>query len=117
MDKKPSSTESSFTHYIYIDFSEYAVACLGSAEAGLVATTVNPSFTSEEISRHMLSCQPKAIVCMTDNINVVMKACTLARQTDIKLITVRSVPNSSKPSETICFNELMNTDGKEYKIH
>lgn len=85
---------------------------MGSAEAGLVITTVNPSYTSEEISRQMLSCQPKAIICLAENYNVIKKACTLAQQTNVKVITLQCDRNTPKPSDTISFNELIDTDGK-----
>ena len=95
---------------------EYAIAFLGSVEGGLVVTTVNPLYTSEEISRQMLSCRPKAIICHADNVDVMRKACALAQQPDIKLITIQSNQNNSKPNETICFSELINTDGKSICI-
>lgn len=85
---------------------------MGSAEAGLVITTVNPSYTSEEISRQMLSCQPKAVICLAENVDVIQKACTFAQQPDVKVITLQCDRNTPKPSDTISFNELMNTDGK-----
>lgn len=97
----------------FINSIEYAIAFLGSAEGGLVVTTVNPSYTSEEISRQMLSCQPKVIICLTDQVDVVKKACTIAQQTDIKVITIQNDPNSFRPNDTISFNELINTDGEQ----
>ena len=87
---------------------------MGSVEGGLIVTTVNPSYTSEEISRQMMSCQPKAIICLAENFDVIKKACALAQQLDVQVITLQCDPNTSKPSESISFNELMNTDG-EYK--
>lgn len=85
---------------------------MGSAESGLVTTTVNPSYTSEEISRQILSCQPKAIICLAENFDVIKKACKIAQQPDIKVITLQCDQNSSKPNEAISFNELIRTDGK-----
>lgn len=95
-----------------ICFVEYAIAFLGSAEGGLVVTTVNPSYTSEEISRQMLSCRPKAIICLAENFDVIKKACTLAQQPDVPVITLQCDQSSAKPSGSISFNELMNTDGE-----
>lgn len=91
---------------------EYAIAFLGSMECGLAATTVNPSYTSEEISRQMLSCRPKAVICLAENFTVVERACRLTEQPNIKIITLQCDPNDSKPRESISFNELMSTDGE-----
>lgn len=85
---------------------------MGSVEGGLIATTINPSYTSEEISRQILNCQPKAIICLAENVDVIRKACLLTQQPDIKLITIQNDSNSPRPSGTISFTELMNVDGK-----
>lgn len=106
-------------NYIYylkfvLHFIEYAIAFLGSTEGGLIATTINPSYTSEEISRQMLNCRPKAIVCLAENVDVIRKACVLAQQPDIKLIIIQIDPNCSRPSGTISFDELMRVDGNNF---
>lgn len=93
-------------------FAEYAIAFLGSVEGGLIATTINPAYTSEEISRQILNCEPKAVICMAEHVDVIKKACTLAKQTGVKLIIIQNDQNGSRPSDTIAFNELMNTDGE-----
>lgn len=97
-------------HFVHL--IEYAIAFLGSVEGGLIATTINPAYTSEEISRQMLNCQPKAIICLAENVGVIRKACSLAQQPDIKLITIQNDPNTPRPSGTISFSELMNRNGK-----
>lgn len=107
-----SSNESDcFLKLFFFNLIEYAIAFLGSVEGGLIATTINPSYTSEEISRQMLSCRPKAVICLAENIDVIRMACVLAQQPDIKLIIIQNDPNCSRPSGTISFNEVMSTDG------
>lgn len=93
-------------------FSEYVIAFLGSIEAGLICSTVNPSYTSEEISRQLISCQPKVMFCLVDNVNVVRRACVLAKQPDIKVITIQHQADTDTV-DTISFKELMSTTGKQ----
>lgn len=92
-------------------FKEYAIAWLGSSEAGLVVTTVNPWYTSEEISRQLTSSQPKAIFCLLDNFDVVKKACALANLPDTKVIAIKNELSHSYRSDMINFTELMNSKG------
>lgn len=85
---------------------------MGSTEAGLVVTTVNPWYTSEEISRQLISSQPKAIFCLVDNFDVVKKACALAElPADTKMIAIKSELSHSYRSDMINFSELMNPRG------
>lgn len=92
-------------------FKEYAIAWLGSSEAGLVTTTVNPWYTSEEISRQLISSQPKAIFCIVDNFDVVKKACALAQLPDTKVIAIKTELSHSFRSDMISFTDLMNPKG------
>lgn len=100
------------TIFYYLFHSEYVIAFLGSIEAGLVVTTVNPSYTSEEISRQLISCKPKILFCLTDNVDVVRRACTIAKQPDIKVIAIQAQEDRHCPSNTISFTELINTQSK-----
>lgn len=93
-------------------FKEYAIAWLGSSESGLVVTTVNPWYTSEEISRQLISSQPKAIFCLVDNFDVVKKACILAKLPDTKVIAIKTELGHSIRSDMINFTELINPKGK-----
>lgn len=85
---------------------------MGSVEGGFVVTTINPAYTSKEMSRQFLSCQPKAIICSTENYNVVKTARDFAQLTNVFMITMKSPDNKSNPDNTVHFDELMNTDGK-----
>lgn len=94
-----------------ISIEEYAIAWLGSSEAGLVTTTVNPWYTSEEISRQLVSSQPKVMFCLVENFDVVKKACTLADLPDTKVIAIKNGLSQTFRSDMISFTELMNPKG------
>lgn len=85
---------------------------MGTIESGLVVTTVNPGYTSEEISRQFESCQPKAVFCLVDNYNVVKTACILAQQPNTKIIAIKTDSAASFPNNVVNFSELVNTKGK-----
>lgn len=78
-----------------------------------MVTTVNPWYTSEEISRQLTSCRPKAIFCLVDNFDVVKKACALAQQPDIKVIAIKSESHTPIPNDAINFNDLISVQGKQ----
>lgn len=92
-------------------FSEYPIAVLGAIEAGLIVTTVNPRYSSEEISRQLISSRPKLIFCVVDNFDVVKKACELAGQSDIKLVALKTSLNQTIHSDMINFMDLINVKG------
>lgn len=94
-----------------IHLSEYAIALLGSIEAALVVTTVNPWHTAEEISKQLISSRPKAIFTLIENADVVKEACSLAQQPDIRIIIIKSGPYQTICLDSINFNELINTSG------
>lgn len=93
--------------------TEYAIAMLGSIEAGLVVTTINPWYTCEEVSRQLISSRPKVIFCLIDHFDVVKKACFIAHQPDIQVIAIKNELNHSFRSDMINFTELMNPKGKQ----
>lgn len=74
-------------------------------------TTVNPWYTSEEISRQLISSQPKVIFCLINNFDVVKRACALANQSDIKVVAVKSELSHSFRSDMINFTDLINPKG------
>lgn len=85
---------------------------MGPIESGLAVTTINPGYTSEEIGRQLLSCQPKAIICLVSNYNVVKNACVLAQQLNTKIIAIKTDSSIPFPDDAINFFELMNCEGK-----
>lgn len=87
------------------------IAFLGSLEGGLVGTTVNPWYTSEEMSRQLVSCQPKILFCLDENFDVVKKACLLAQQPNIKIIVITSKSGNQLIDGMINFDELSDPTG------
>lgn len=109
---KPSNRQFSFAFCVFLLLLEYVIAWLGSTQASLVVTTVNPWYTSDEISRQLINSQPKAIFCLVENFDVVKKACELAKQPNVKLIAIKNELDDSFRSDMINFTELMNPKGK-----
>lgn len=93
---------------------EYPIAWLGSSEASLITTTVNPMYNSEEISRQFISSQPKAVFCLINNVDVVKKACEIAKQSNTKIIAIKSELNQTFRTDMINFTELINPKGTQY---
>lgn len=87
------------------------VALLGSIEAALVVTTINPWYTADEISRQLLSSKPKAIFTLVEKFDVVKEACSLAQQHDTKIVAVKFDSSQTIRSDMISFDELMSTNG------
>lgn len=107
---------STFKCFFFLVYPEYVIAWMGSVEASLCVTTVNPWYTSDEISRQLSSSCPKAIFCLIDNFDVVKKACALAQQPDIKVIAIKTELSHSFKDEMINFTELMNPKGKRVLV-
>lgn len=85
---------------------------MGSIEAGLAVTTVNPAYNSEEISRQLKSSKPKLIFSLVDNYAIVQKACELADQPDTLIVTIKIGVNQTLQTGMIDFFELINRKGK-----
>lgn len=94
---------------------EYPIAWLGSSEASLITTTVNPMYNSEEISRQFISSQPKAVFCLINNVDEVKNACVIAKQHNIKIIAIKSERNQTFRADMINFSELINPKGTQHR--
>lgn len=94
---------------------EYPIAWLGSTEASLITTTVNPMFNSEEMSCQFISSRPKAVFCLINNVDVVKKACDIAKQPNIKIIAIKSELNQTFRNDMINFTELINPKGTQHR--
>lgn len=65
----------------------------------------------EEISRQLISSQPKVIFCTSQNADVLREACKLAQLNDVKLVAVKVSKDHSLPSDVINVSEIIKTDG------
>lgn len=99
-----------------VPIAEFVIALLGSIEAALVVTTINPWYSAEEISRQLISSKPKAIFTLVDKFDVVKEACALAQQPDTKVIAIKSDASQTIRSEMIHFDGLMSTNGMHATI-
>lgn len=104
-----NSTTQSLTCFNFIP--EFAITFLGTIEAALVVTTINPWYSPEEISRQLISSKPKAIFTLVDKFDVVKEACALAHQLDTKIIAIKSDTSQMIRSDMINFDELKSTNG------
>lgn len=96
----------------FLTNTEYPIALLGSIESGVAVTTVNPSYTADEMSRQFVDSQPKVIFCTSDNVDVLKRACGLAKLVGTKVVVLKTDANASVPMATIDFKELIDISGK-----
>lgn len=120
----------------YFSILEFVIALLGSAEAGLVVTTINPNYTAgeaessafhpingefidlflfsfftEEISRQLISSKPKLIYGTIDNYEVIKRACALAKLPDVKVVVLKTELSQTFRDDMINLMDLANTRG------
>lgn len=111
---------------------EYGIIVLGSTEAGLVATTVNPIYTAgsfklsflwskpfkiydkftstAEMSRQFLSSRPKLVFTISEIYDTVVASREIAKL-DFNIVTVKTRNGESVRNGSIDFTELMSTKG------
>ncbi|KAK4887097.1 hypothetical protein RN001_003368 [Aquatica leii] len=88
--------------------ADYPICVFGALQAGLVVTTINPSYKSGEISRQLLDCNAKAIVTLSSLYNTVQEILTDAK-ISIPILTVKTKISSTTPSGAIDLNEFSQT--------
>lgn len=84
---------------------------MGTIECNAAATTVNPIYTSEEMSRQFVDSRPKVIFCVASNCDVVEKAIALAKLANVKVIALKTDRAQSIPNETIDLKEFIDISG------
>ncbi|XP_046468713.1 uncharacterized protein [Neodiprion pinetum] len=85
---------------------ETAIAFLGSVEAGLIVTTVNPHYTVDEIRRQLINSGAKGVITNAEIAPVVLNATreTLPSKSPFIVIDDATLP---VPSESIPFKDLI----------
>ncbi|XP_046735771.1 4-coumarate--CoA ligase 1-like [Diprion similis] len=85
---------------------ETAIAFLGSVEAGLTVTTVNPHYTVDEISRQLINAGAKGVITNAEIATVVLKAArdSLPSKSPFIVIDDATLP---VPSGSIPFKDLI----------
>lgn len=83
------------------DFPLVAMGILG---AGGVISTINPVYTAEEVQRQLVMSKAKAVITMTETIQVIRDSLKLAKL-NIPIIVVKT-SGTATPEGALCFNEL-----------
>ncbi|XP_055842281.1 probable 4-coumarate--CoA ligase 1 [Episyrphus balteatus] len=94
---------------------EYPIASLGSIEAGLTVTTVNPLYTAEEIGRQLTMSNAKCVIGTVKYYNVLKNACSIAKK-NLPIIVIPTKNNESIPAGAINFFEIINTANVDYSL-
>ncbi|XP_020710124.2 4-coumarate--CoA ligase 1-like isoform X2 [Athalia rosae] len=80
---------------------ETAIAFLGTSEAGLIATTVNPLYTVDEIGKQLANSEAKAVITTAELGYTVLRAAKSSMPDKFPLIVIddgtRSIPPGSIP--------------------
>lgn len=84
---------------------EMPIAALGVLHGGLTATTLNPVYTADEISRQLLDSGAKVLITMTNLWAVAKKAVEMTKQ-NLPILTINTEEKQSTPSCAINFAEF-----------
>nr|XP_022913349.1 4-coumarate--CoA ligase 2-like [Onthophagus taurus] len=84
---------------------EFPICILGPLLAGLKITTINPSYTSEEIKRQLNDSNAKVLFTLVDFWGKAQEAVKKSLS-NIKIITIKTKQNQSTPSGSINFQEF-----------
>ncbi|KAL7020467.1 hypothetical protein ACKWTF_011548 [Chironomus riparius] len=89
---------------------EFPIVALGGSEAELTVTTINPIYTSEEISRQLISSNAKLLFGDVSMSSIFKHAISKAKR-NIKIVYVTNSPAESIPADGIRLSELIETRG------
>ncbi|KAL7020465.1 hypothetical protein ACKWTF_011546 [Chironomus riparius] len=87
---------------------EFPIVALGGCEAGMIITTINPVYTSDEISRQLIDSGAKILFGEASMSNVLKEAVQKSKMA-IKVIYTTSSPGEAIPADGIRFDELIST--------
>ncbi|KAK4886683.1 hypothetical protein RN001_002954 [Aquatica leii] len=90
---------------------EYPIISLGSIQAGLIVSTINPFYTADEISKQLVSCKPKVIFTYNGLYPTIKKALSIAKQA-IPIVIVKTAVDEQLPRETIDFKSIIQGNTK-----
>ncbi|KAF5302855.1 hypothetical protein FQA39_LY02035 [Lamprigera yunnana] len=88
---------------------EYSICVYGCLDANLVITTINPTYTADEISKQLLDTDAKLVITLTTLYSVVDESLKLTNRR-IPILTVKTEESESLPREAINLHELLNTN-------
>ncbi|KAB0798978.1 hypothetical protein PPYR_06858 [Photinus pyralis] len=90
---------------------EFPICVLGSLEAGLTVTTINPTYTAVEVKYQLLDSNAKAIITLT-SLNPLAQAVTKDIDSKIAIVNIKNEPTENLPVGAMNFEELVNIDIK-----
>ncbi|CAH0561072.1 unnamed protein product [Brassicogethes aeneus] len=88
---------------------EYPIAVLGLMESGILVTSLNPIYTSEEIARQMKDANVKAVITTIESVQIV-KAANALNKINLPVIAVQTQSGQTCPPETIKFDEMVDVE-------
>lgn len=86
---------------------EFVICLLGSMEARMVITTMNPMYTAEEISRQIEDASPKLIITQANLVPTVRSALSISKR-KFPIVIIKETQAESLPEQTVDFSELIN---------
>ncbi|KAL7020464.1 hypothetical protein ACKWTF_011545 [Chironomus riparius] len=89
---------------------EFPIVALGGCEAGMILTTINPLYTSDEISRQLIDSGAK-ILFGSASMSHILKEAVQKLNRPIKIVYITNSPNEAIPADGIRFDELIDTNG------
>ncbi|KAK4887098.1 hypothetical protein RN001_003369 [Aquatica leii] len=89
--------------------ADYPICVFGAFQAGLIVTTINPYYTSEEISRQIIDANVKAIVTLSSLYDITQKALKDLKMS-IPILTVKTKTSNVTPEGGVDLNEFTQTN-------
>ncbi|XP_966892.2 probable 4-coumarate--CoA ligase 1 [Tribolium castaneum] len=103
--KKLNLNEGDVVALLLPNVPEFPIAALGVLHAGLVVTTLNPVYTSEEIARQLTDSSAKAVITLIDLHEVASNSCKLLNKT-LPILSIKSSQTQTFPRGAIDFREF-----------
>ncbi|XP_057661159.1 uncharacterized protein LOC130896841 [Diorhabda carinulata] len=85
---------------------EFIICLLGSMEARMVITTMNPMYTADEIARQIEDASPKLIITQSNLVPTVKSALDISKR-KFPIVIVKETQAESLPEQTVNFSELI----------
>ncbi|XP_070492543.1 uncharacterized protein [Chironomus tepperi] len=89
---------------------EFPIVALGGCEAGMIVTTINPVYTSDEISRQLIDSGAKVLFGEASMSDILKEAVQKSKK-PIKIVYSTNSPSESIPADGIRFDDLIGTNG------
>ncbi|KAF5291053.1 hypothetical protein FQA39_LY14486 [Lamprigera yunnana] len=93
------------TAVILPNVPEYGIILLGAIRAGLVVTTVNPSYSADEISRQLVDSNSKLIFTTNELYSIVKQALVVSNR-ETPIVVIKTTVGESLSSDAIDFNDI-----------